>query len=142
MIWGCQLRATPARVNILKALSDAPKPLSINDILKKLKKSRAANDFATVYRTVEKFAESGLVDRISLGVGGGVGGGKSLYEMSLGRKHHHHAVCTSCGAIEDVTACKPKELNDLARRGLKKFRHIQSHSLEFFGLCRKCEKKH
>ncbi len=87
----------------------------------------------TLYRALEAFAATGLVRRVDLGHD------HAHYELMLGRGHHDHVVCTSCGTIEDVEGCAlvPLEKKALVQ---SKFRSIYSHNLEFFGLCRTCAK--
>ena len=49
---------------------------------------------ATVYRTLEKLIELGLVERLDLGVAG------TRYEAArTGADHHHHVVCERCGEV-------------------------------------------
>ena len=51
---------------------------------------------------------------------------------------HHHIVCVNCGEIKDI----PME-KDLAEEELKVIKKMGykpiGHSLEFFGLCSKCQ---
>ena len=85
-------------------------------------------DKVTVYRTLESFVEAGLVQQVEFR------DGVARYEIKHG--HHHHVLCTKCGAIADVGDC-------LEEAGVKSFEKktgftIASHALEFFGICRKC----
>jgi len=129
-IWSRELKATPVRIAVLRLLSSESEPISAADIYGKLGDN---GNQATVYRALEALSVAGLIDRISLTAG------RVLYEIGYGRKHHHHAICTSCGDIEDVKGCDEEDLNVTARASLKKFKRVESHSLEFFGVCKKCE---
>jgi Fe2+ or Zn2+ uptake regulation protein len=62
--------------------------------------------------------------------------GKSdLFESAL--HHHHHIVCTSCGTIEDFELCDlEKTTNHILSKS--SFSSITSHTLELFGVCKKC----
>jgi Fur family ferric uptake transcriptional regulator len=140
LFWGARIKATDVRIDILLLLSEENRLtnehrlLSAADIAGKLDETHS---MSTVYRALDVLVRAGFVDKVDLGHD------RVYYERaSDGKHHHHHAVCTSCGEIEDVAGCNADGLNEKASTGLKKFRHIQSHSLEFFGLCRKCEKKH
>jgi len=137
MLWLRNLKTTSGRLAILEVLRKEKEPLSVAEIESALLKSNpdATPGYATIYRTLEVLAKATLVNRIN------TGDAHSSYELNFGRKHHHHAVCTSCGLIEDIANCDSEELNISARAHLKNFKSIQSHSLEFFGLCRKCEEK-
>ncbi len=127
------LKATAPRVAIVAVLLKEKRPLSVQDLLDALPKKTA--DQATAYRSLEAFAEAGLIHRLDLGQG------KALYELSEEGEHHHHLVCTSCGKIEDVEDC---EVEAFARRALeasKRFAELHHHSLELFGICKDCVKK-
>ncbi|MDB5238754.1 MAG: Transcriptional regulator, Fur family [Candidatus Parcubacteria bacterium] len=124
-------RATQGKIALIAALLDSPSPESIETLAGKIK---GALDAANVYRSLESFVAAGLVRRIDLG------NAKSYYEFAVDRKHHHHIVCTDCGRIEDVKGCS-EALDKTALKASTSFSAIQSHSLEFFGLCRPCTKK-
>lgn len=50
--------------------------------------------------------------------------------------HHHHLICSECGAVVDFADC---ELDWLEKRLSEKTGfEIRSHLLEFLGRCRKC----
>ena len=57
------------------------------------------------------------------------------YELS-NCEHHHHLVCEKCGDIEDVALCEEAILKEVKKQSHFK---IDSHTLEFFGLCEKCQ---
>jgi len=48
-------------------------------------------DLATVYRTLDKFSEEGMIKKLILN------GKKALYEHT--EDSHHHAVCNDCDSI-------------------------------------------
>jgi Fur family ferric uptake transcriptional regulator len=111
-------------------LSEEIEPVSVKVIHEKLKSKITKG---TLYRTLDDLLISDLITRTNLDPQ------KARYELTFGKKHHHHAICTSCGEVEDVKMCNAIDFNDEARKDLRKFRAVRSHSLEFFGLCRKCE---
>jgi Fur family transcriptional regulator, ferric uptake regulator len=84
---------------------------------------------ATVFRTLKLLADEGVVCRVLLD------DGKLHYRLSR-TPHHHHLVCTECGAIEDFTNCDIRDvIEELSRRtGFT----IESHWLELYGRCEKC----
>lgn len=120
------LRATRQRTTLLAVLMDAGGPLSIDSIVRA---GKGAFDVATAYRTLDTCTAAGLVRRVELAQG------HALFEIA--GAHHHHAVCVGCGIIADVDACVPKTL-DADVRKKSGFARIDSHSLEFFGLCTSC----
>ena len=132
-LWMHKLKATKPRLELFELLSKEKEPLSAANIYKKI---GAKGTRATIFRTLEQFCKTGLAVKIQNPLED-----HSLYEINCGRPHHHHATCTLCGDTEDVSGCDPKDLDASACAHLKKFKSIQSHSLEFFGLCRTCEGK-
>jgi Fur family transcriptional regulator, ferric uptake regulator len=124
------LRATPARLTILKLLGRTKKPIDINMAIDFLKKEGIKTNPATVFRTMNVLTQKGVTLLIQLQEG------KMRYELS-DREHHHHLVCEICGNIEDVL------VDDISRME-KKIRRktgflVKRHSLEFFGLCKNCQ---
>ena len=126
------LSVTAPRVAIVKALSKEIKPISIASLHEILVKDLPKINSTSVYRTLEALVKSGVVSRINTGKA------HSSYEMIDGRKHHHHVICNKCGDMEDVETCPVRSNIELYENHTKKFKVIQSHSLEFFGLCTKC----
>ncbi len=124
-------RATKGRVALIETLSKCSKPESMEEITKLVSRSL---DAANVYRALEAFAKTEIARKIDFQ------NGRTYYELSLDRHHHHHIVCTKCGRIEDIRGCKPK-LEKEALTQAKSFSSIDSHSLEFFGTCKTCDKK-
>lgn len=123
------LRATLGRTKLLEALAAEAKPITIEKLKKKLADRL---DTVTLYRALEALREARIVERMDLQHG------HAHYELIVGRPHHHHAVCRSCGTIEDIEiphAAKPEKE---AERRAKKFSVIDSYTLEFFGLCTSC----
>ncbi len=121
------MRLTQPRLAILKALIADHGPFSADEI-----RSLAGNshlDRVTVYRCLTAFEEIGLVRRCEFG------DGTSRYEYSAGDHHHHHVICKRCRKMENVEECIPKTLTNLVRA--MGYENV-SHSLEFFGVCKKC----
>lgn len=121
------LKITTARLDLLDILKHAKKPLSIKDIAQRLGEA----DLVTLYRNIEALQNLGIVKQINLK------DRQAYYELS-GGEHHHHLVCTNCGRLEDVQV---EEMN-LNKTFLKNhgFAKVTDHSLEFFGVCTKCNK--
>lgn len=120
------LRATRQRTELLRILTEAPGPHSVEELTLC---ARGAFDMVTAYRMVDAFVTVGIARRIELAQG------RALYEI-VG-EHHHHIVCTSCGRIEDIHICLP----ETAYREILKqstFASIDTHALEYFGVCDRC----
>lgn len=125
-----KLKATPPRVAVLAALMQSRRPLAIEALSELLGKQ--APDTATLYRNMKQMVAAGLVKQISFKQR------SALYEYS-GSRDHHHLVCTKCGKIEDF-ACDFKALSRRAIKHSKDFSQISDHSMELYGLCKRCAK--
>lgn len=122
------LRATPKRLSLLELLHGANTPLPAEDIAQR---ASAFADTATVYRALESFEKGGLVRRVDFRHT------HAHYELAL--DHHHHLICTSCEASEEIAFCPAPKLSRSAR-GIRsrRFARILDHSFELYGLCKKC----
>jgi Fur family ferric uptake transcriptional regulator len=120
------MKATGNRKAILAAFMEAGEPLDAAAVLE-----RVADriDRATVFRILNAFAEAGLLDKLEFNEG------KARYELSL-KEHHHHTVCTSCGAVACIAECDLERL--VGRVHEETGFDIDSHRLEFFGTCARC----
>jgi Fur family ferric uptake transcriptional regulator len=87
-------RATPQRLMILSVLQSAEEHLTADEVFQRLGPMKSALNRSTVYRTLERFRDAGLVSETDLG------GGVRVYEL-LAMHRHHHLICHRCnGMIE------------------------------------------
>ena len=84
---------------------------------------------ATVYRTLQLYADQGDVDVLRRE------DGEAIYRR-CSETHHHHLVCRSCGATVEVEgpAVERWTTSMAAEHG---FTDV-SHTLEIFGTCAAC----
>ena len=122
------LKTTSARLAVLETFSGKCSPLSAEDIHKKLKKNNI--DLVTVYRTVAAFEKAGILRKVDLRKG------PQFYELN--EHHHHHIVCDKCGVVEELDECNISKFAPKIASKSGKFAMIKDHSLEFFGVCKKC----
>jgi Fur family ferric uptake transcriptional regulator len=123
------LRQTQPRVALLKTLISEHGPFSVDEL--RLLPGVKSLDRVTIYRCLTAFEELGLVRRCEFG------DGASRYEYSPGSHHHHHVVCKKCRKMENLDQCVPESMLKIVRSmGYEQI----SHSLEFFGICRSCQK--
>jgi Fur family ferric uptake transcriptional regulator len=121
-------RLTQPRQQILDTLTSYPQ--SVAEIVTSLKKKQTNVDMATVYRTLEILVELGVVGKIQFH------GKTAMFELLSEDDHHHHLICNDCGLIEDIPFDEVLLMNQVNKQ--TKFQ-VQSHSLEFFGLCTNCQ---
>lgn len=124
-------RITKTRKAVLSILMTEAKPLSADELIKKLRQNKLQPNKTTVYRELETLSLGGFVKEIQLGTR------SRMYEItSLG--HHHHLVCTKCEKVEDISIKNDMmmfEKNIMKKTSFK----VLDHSLEFFGLCARCQ---
>ena len=123
-------RVTAGRVMLLSFLKKSKKPLSVADIQNSLGNSL---DRVTLYRALEDFSKSKIVVKINLNTS------SAYYEYIHTGHHHHHIICEGCGKIEDITHCDQADIQKEILKHSKTFKKINSHSLEFFGICKRCD---
>lgn len=123
------LRITSQREVILKSIQHKPK--TADEIYSVVRKKNASIDLASVYRNVQVFAENNLVHEIDFG------DGVKRYEKVTEKNHHHHVVCNNCGKVKDITLKHENKL--IKEASMYSLFNITRHSLEFFGICKKCQ---
>jgi Fur family ferric uptake transcriptional regulator len=92
---GVGLRVTPQRLAVLATLQAADgHHLSADDVWRRLRSSAGEMDRSTAYRALADLTDAGLLQQAQLGDG--------VTRFEIQDEAHHHAVCTVCGATEDV----------------------------------------
>lgn len=125
------MKATPGHLEILSLIKKSKHPISSQDVIDSIGRKL---DPATIYRCITKLKNSGIIRQIDLRQN------HAHYEF-FDMAHHHHIICTGCGRIEDIEDCNLPAMHEQILQQTKKFTNIQHHSLEFYGLCKKCSKQ-
>ncbi len=89
------LRATPQRLLIHRVLGELGRHATAEEIHQAVERIAPNVSLPTTYATLELLEQLGLVRHLA------VPGGSALYDP---RSDHHHAVCRSCGAVDDLPA--------------------------------------
>ena len=89
-----KLRATAARIAVLRAIIHAKRPLSHSEMVQELKDT--CGDQATIYRTLIN-VDVGLI-RVASNAGG-IARYESVTEEQDSRHVHPHFACKSCGIV-------------------------------------------
>ena len=92
---GVDIKATPARLFVMKFFESSLQPADVSAIMSYLKDHNIHADPATIFRMMNVFVEKGILKKIDFGEG------KTRYELS-NKGDHHHLICTNCGRIESV----------------------------------------
>jgi Fur family transcriptional regulator, ferric uptake regulator len=121
---------TRAQRAVLAALARDDAFRSAQDIHARLRDSEGAVGLTSVYRALQALADSGAVDVVRTSTG------ELTYRRCDSEAHHHHLVCTTCGATVEVEApAIERWVADVARSNGYV---VASHTLELTGTCRSC----
>ncbi|HEX5274981.1 MAG TPA: transcriptional repressor [Candidatus Rubrimentiphilum sp.] len=121
--------STKPREQVSAVLRREKRYLSAAEIHAILRKSRTNVSLSTVYRTLDLLAGKGEASaRVDER-------GETTFVV-CDRSHHHHAVCNTCGKVEDVS-CEAIESVAHALRSHHGFK-LADHEMEFFGTCGAC----
>lgn len=123
------LKATAPRRSVLRVLethqhADAAK------VFETVRDELPDTSLQAVYGVLSALTEAGLVRRIE------PAGSPARYERRIG-DNHHHVVCTSCGAVEDVN-CVVGHAPCLTPSNTSGF-SIETADVTFWGLCPACQ---
>ena len=130
---GVGQRLTASRGALVTALADAERPLTIPEIAD----ADASLAVSSTYRNLTTLEAVGVVHRVV------THGDFAYYELAEGltERHHHHLICSNCGAVEDFDASPQLEQSvrgtarQIARRtGFRTERHV----VDLIGLCADC----
>ena len=116
------LKCTWQREKLLTLLQNADKPMTAEMIYEGV----ADMSRSTVYRTLEKFLEKGIVTR------GVVQDGDKLYYELACAGHRHYAICLGCHELRYVDVCPMHDAH------VNNFT-VTGHRLELYGYCDKCQ---
>jgi Fur family transcriptional regulator, ferric uptake regulator len=125
-------RYTGARRDLIQALAEAGRPLTVDEIVARAPRQRPSS----VYRNLAVFEAEGVVRRLA--------GVDDLARFELTEAlvgHHHHLACQSCGAMTDVHLPHEVELQlDQALAGVARAEGftLSFHVLDAVGVCQAC----
>ena len=99
-------------------------------IYKLLKTDHPKIALSTIYRTLDLLLEKGAVSSRPEGAG------ETSYVFCT-EEHHHHAICTTCGHVDEVD-CGAMDQFRAALLAQQAFA-LDDHSVEFYGRCARCQ---
>jgi len=127
-------KVTKTRLGLYAVLNRAQQSLSAYELHELAQNESAGLNLATVYRNLELFGNLGLVETH-------LHANQSCPTYSL--RHGaapHHLVCRKCGKI--YAFAHQAEIESLAKQLQKKSGYqIESHIVEFTGICPSCQAK-
>jgi Fur family ferric uptake transcriptional regulator len=121
---------TRAQRAVLAALTGHDTFVSAQDLHARIRATGETVGLTSVYRALQSLAEAGQVDVRRTDAG------EATYRACGSDRHHHHLVCTGCGATVEVEApALERWVGQVAdRHGYR----IDGHTLEISGRCRGC----
>lgn len=125
-----RLKMTRERRAILADVLSVRGHFDVDDLLARLRRSGHHVSRATLYRTLPRLVESGLIHKVEMA------GGQARYELMVGRHHHDHMVCLGCGTILEFESAEVERIQEeVCRR--KKF-VMTGHTHQIRGYCASC----
>ncbi len=126
------LKRSAQRDVILEAFLKTGRHVSVEELLRIVRKRRADIGRTTIYRSLKLFKDAGLASELTYG-------GEARFETLWNRAHHDHFICGSCGEIFEFKSPEIERIQETIARGIG-FR-IEGHRHHILGRCRKCVAK-
>lgn len=125
-------RLTEARRSIADLIAARDGHFTAADLVEDARTRRLGIGRATIFRTLDVLADVRAVERLDLPTG------EHAY-VACEPAHHHHVVCSTCGASRDIDDAGWRAVvQDIERRtGYR----VDDHRLELFGSCPDCQRK-
>jgi Fur family ferric uptake transcriptional regulator len=122
-------RSSGARECVAEAAASMDGAFRVDQLTAAVRRLRPATGTATVYRAVAALEASGWLERV------GERDGTALFARCHASDHHHHLVCTGCGATVP-TACPLDER--VSRSAVEAGFLMTAHEVRLYGLCAQC----
>jgi Fur family ferric uptake transcriptional regulator len=126
------LKMTRSRRAILDEVLAVQGHFTADDLLAHFRNRGRMVAPATLYRTLNRLVEAGLVHRIPMARG------QARYEPMLGRHHHDHMVCLGCGRIFEFNSREIERIQESVCRR-RKFTLLE-HTHQLRGHCADCSR--
>jgi Fur family peroxide stress response transcriptional regulator len=123
-------KMTHQRIEVFREVARTDEHPDAVTIYRRVRRRMPTISLDTVYRTLWKFLDMGLITTL------GFYGERVRFDGNTAR--HHHFICNKCGMTMDL---KSEELDNLkAPSAAKDLGNIETTHVEFRGLCVKCSK--
>ena len=123
------LNVTYQRIKIFESLNRVDTYPTAEEIYQIVKKEYPSISLATVYKTLETFAENNLITKVT-----------SLHDLARydgNTSPHHHLVCVKCKKIVDVNDDHFQEIKipESSENGFQ----MLGYRIQFEGICSNCQ---
>jgi Fur family transcriptional regulator, stress-responsive regulator len=132
LLRGANLRVTRPRLSVLTAVYENPH-VDTHSIIDAVRADLGDVSRQAVYDVLNALTDAALLRRIE------PAGSVARYESRVG-DNHHHVICRSCGAIEDVD-CAVGEAPCLTASEAHGF-SVDEAEVVYWGLCPSCSGAH
>jgi Fur family ferric uptake transcriptional regulator len=126
-------KITSIRRAVLEILIKETKPLAAGDIIALLKRYQLEPHKTTVYRELDFLIDKQLIREVVFD------DGQIRYEK-FEPGHFHHLICLSCKKVDKIELSDDLDKEEKTIERKMRFK-VKRHSLEFYGVCSKCNKR-
>jgi Fur family ferric uptake transcriptional regulator len=124
-------RFTPQRRRMVQYIFSKHNHFDADELIDEMRREGFRVSRATVYRTLNKLVDAGLLRRINLE-------SRTVYEHDYGYAQHDHLYCEQCGVmIEFQDSQLEKLINDVCLQNQFQY---QGHSFVIRGVCANCNR--
>ncbi|MFH1484833.1 MAG: Fur family transcriptional regulator [Chloroflexota bacterium] len=127
------LRVTNQRRLLLDLIRQAGGHLDADELYRRARRKEPRLSLSTVYRSLRRFKELGLVDEVRYSR-------DHLHYEAKSRKDHYHVVCLGCGRVAEFESHLAQEMKDEVGRDLDFL--ITGADLQLSGYCSRCRVNH
>lgn len=121
------VRRTKQREAILEVLQNTDRHPTADWVYQEVRKMMPNVSLGTIYRNLKVLSENGEILELTFG--------STHSHFDANSDDHYHFVCENCDAIHDLDMEVAKDLeNRVEKRGFL----VNTHRLEFYGLCPEC----
>lgn len=125
------LKSTTQRDDIVDTFFKADTHISLEELLRRVRRKNPKVGYATVYRTMKLLVDAGLAFERHFG------DGQTRYEHIAEDTHHDHLICLKCSKIIEF---ENKQIERLQKDVAEKMDfEVITHKLELYGLCQNCK---
>ena len=125
------LKATKGRLEVLKILKEAARPMSAAQVFHELPKDACAS-LSTVYRILNQLTGADILQA-------SLQQDECTYYEYRNEEHRHYIVCSRCGKLAPIDDCPLDALDEHILRSTGYA--ITGHRFQLEGICPDCLKK-
>lgn len=128
-----RLKYSRQREALIILLQKEALPMSIDQIIDKLKQEKLPMNQSTVYRIVDSLHEHNIVEKNYSSLT------NSTLIQLITPHHRHYLICQICHKMFPIDSCPMHDVIDSIE--VTKHFKVISHNLEIIGICESCQNK-